>query len=73
MTLQLNRLQEMPDMRLYGTSQDIKAMQENFETLMGFNQKKMLVDTKVAMLDSASDSLSKALNANIKQSDNISF
>ncbi|MDE3898675.1 MULTISPECIES: hypothetical protein [Vibrio] len=73
MTLQLNRLQEMPYARVYGASPDIKAMQENFETLMGFNQKKILVDTKVAMLDSASDSLSKALNANIKQSDNISF
>lgn len=73
MTLSPNKILLVPDAQIHSNPLDVKVMQESFETLMRFNQKKMLVDTKVAMLDSASDSLSKALNANIKQSDSINF
>lgn len=52
---------------------DESLLKETFQKLMDFNQKKILLDTKNAMFDGVNDSLSKALNANIKQTDGISF
>lgn len=52
---------------------DTESFQKMITELMNFNIHKINTDTRIAMLDGAADSLSKALNANIKQTDGINF
>lgn len=54
-------------------SMDLESLQKIFAQSMDFSFKKIKTDTRIAMLDGAADSLSKALNANIKQTDGINF
>ncbi|NOH36026.1 hypothetical protein [Vibrio chagasii] len=65
--LELNPLQRPQ------SSMDLESLQQIFAQSMDFSFKKIKTDTRIAMLDGAADSLSKALNANIKQTDGINF
>lgn len=65
--LELNPLQQIQ------SPKNLESLQEIFAQSMDFSFKKIKIDTRIAMLDGAADSLSKALNANIKQTDGINF
>lgn len=65
--LELNSLQRTQ------SPMELESLQKIFAQSMDFSFKKIKTDTRIAMLDGAADSLSKALNANIKQTDGINF